>query len=148
MKVENWCPRSIRILDVAMADRPLSEQLLELQSWLRQLESTNELPAWTHVLIGEDRNVDWTLRPGRLAASALLDPTLFELRWNELIAEGRSDWINVSAQGVWKDALIVLVEAPRFGDVGRYAPDQISVNFSGPYLQSGGDLSAYLLITE
>ena len=147
MEVENWCPLN-QNLGVAMADHPLSEQLLELQGWLRQLESTNELPAWTHVLIGEARNVDWTFLPGTLAASALLDATSFELRWNELIAEGRSSWINLSAQGVWKDALIVLVEAPRFDDVGRYAPNQISVNFSGPYMQSGGDLSRYLLITE
>jgi hypothetical protein len=81
-----------------------------------------------------------------LARASLLSPPEFESRWRQIVANGRRDWVNLSAHGVSQDALVVLVEAPAHGEKGSYSPDQISVNFSGPPLNSGWELSRHLTI--
>lgn len=81
-----------------------------------------------------------------IARTALVTPAEFEMRWLEIVTDGRRDWINLSAHGVWGDALVVLVEAPTHGVKGSHLPDQISINFSGPPVVPGWDLSRHLLI--
>ena len=68
----------------------------------------------------------------------------FEPRWNELVIACRGSWINLSAYGVLGDSLVVLVEVPNHGN-GPFAPELISVNFSGPP-GSRWDISHHLLI--
>jgi hypothetical protein len=135
---------------VATADRPLAQQLQELETWLRTLEVSKgeERKAWSKVLLAEEHQIQRRLPgPACLPSSALKTPSEFERRWQELIAEGRRDWINLSAYGVWQDALIVIAEPPAHGPTGSYAPEQISVNFSGPSTSSGWELGRELSIT-
>jgi hypothetical protein len=101
-------------------------------------------------LLAEDSQVTWTKptegQRATLASASLLSPAEFESRWRQIVADGRRDWVNLSAHGVWQDALVVLVEAPARGAKGSYPPDRISVNFSGPPIVSGWDLSRHLTI--
>lgn len=135
---------------MSKADQPLMQQLQELQAWLRTLDHVGQVPSWSHVLLAEDIEVPWTTasdhRP-TLSRQSLRTPSEFEVRWLQLVEEGRLSWINLSAQGIWEDALIVLVELSRHGIKGRFRPEQISVNFSGPSSTSGWELSRHLLIT-
>ena len=136
---------------MAKADQPLIQQLEELQAWLQTLDPARygRAPSWSHVLLAEDSDVPWTTagdtRP-TLSRQSLRTPTEFGSRWLELVAEGRRDWINLSAHGVWKDSLVVLIEAPRHGVKGSFRPEQIFVVFSGPPIEAGWDLSRHLLI--
>jgi hypothetical protein len=71
-----------------------------------------------------------------LRVEDLMTATAFEARWREAVDLGLAGWINLSAQGVWGDALVVLLEPPSRGEPHSHMPDQISVNFSGPNLGS------------
>jgi hypothetical protein len=136
---------------MAKADRPLAEQLDELQAWLRALTpgGPDIAPGWSRVLLADINDVDRSsTQPPALASGRLLSPADFEPRWLELVGQGRRSWINLSAYGVWRDALVVVVEPPAHGAEGSYSPDQISVNFSGPPIQAGWDLASHLAIID
>jgi hypothetical protein len=120
---------------MATAEQPLGELLTELQQWLNTLESAASAPSWTSVLIAEETNVDRSRAketPPTLRRDDLSTPAAFERRWSEIVDLGMTDWINLSAQGVWDDALVVFVEPPIRGEPHSHSPERISVNFSGP----------------
>src|SRR5690349_4254340 len=52
---------------MAKADRPLAEQLDELQAWLRTLTGRypGDVPTWSRILLGEVSDIDWS-SPNRL----------------------------------------------------------------------------------
>lgn len=124
----------------------------ELQAWLRTTAAgiPGDVPSWSRVLLAVVSQVDGSSlnRLPTLASSRLFTPVAFERRWLELVGQGRHDWINLSAYGVWREILVVVVEPPTRGPEGGFAPDQISVMFSGPPLQSGWDLSSHLAIID
>jgi len=120
---------------VSRADAPLNAQLEELEAWLRGLPAAAGARQWSRVLLAEGGLVNWQPDGGKLPQlrrDALRSPQQFEPRWTELVEQGRGSWINLSAWGVWEDALVVLAETPTSGESGRFAPPEISVNFSGP----------------
>jgi hypothetical protein len=125
------------------ADRRLDELLAELQSWLLTLESAPKAPTWSRVLLSEESKVDRSgarsSRPG-LRTGDLKTPAEFAPRWQELVDQGLRDWINLSAMGVWKDALVVVAEPPVRGEPHSHTPDRIHVMFSGP--SHNGDWTA------
>jgi len=136
---------------LANADKPLTQQIQELQAWLHTLDlaQSGEAPGWSQVLLTDDSEISSINAEGHcrtLNSRSLRTPIEFEARWLELIAEGRRDWINLSAYGVWRNALVVVVEAPRHGVKGSYRPEQISVNFSSPPFGSDWQLSRHLVI--
>ena len=120
---------------MGLADRPLDEQLDELQAWLRTLPSSAAAPPWTRVLLSEQSKVEWmgedASRPS-LSSDELKTPIEFEPRWQEMVDLGLTCWIDLSAQGVWQDALIVLARPPTRGDLLSHPANRISLNFSGP----------------
>jgi hypothetical protein len=96
-------------------------------------------------LLTDDSEITWTSRT--LNSQSLRTPAEFEGRWLELVAEGLRDWINLSAYGVWRDTLVLVVEFPRHGVKGSYKPEEMFVMFSSPPSASGWDLSRHLVIT-
>jgi hypothetical protein len=124
---------------MGLADRPLDEQLDELQAMLLSLPRTAAAPPWRRILLSEESKVErigkGASRPS-LPSDELKTPTEFEPRWQEMVDLGRGRWINLSAQGVWRDALIVLAEPPTRGDLHSHPANRISVNFSGPNVGS------------
>jgi hypothetical protein len=124
---------------MGLAVRPLGEQLDELQAWLRTLPSSAAAPLWSRILLSEESKVErigeGASRPS-LPIDELKTPTEFEPRWQEMVDLGLTSWINLSAQGVWRDALIVLAEPPTRGDLHSHPAIRISVNFSGPKVGS------------
>lgn len=129
------------------ASEPLMTLLDGLEVWLRANAARPREPEWTRILIADDADVTRVGdRKPSLDRAALQTPRAFEPRWRQLVNRGLRDWINLSAVGVSEDALVVLAEAPSYGEPGSHTPDRISVNFSGPELSSGWRVDAVMTI--
>jgi hypothetical protein len=59
-------------------------------------------------------------------------PEDFELRWAIIVSTDARDWINVHAEGVRDETLIVSVEWIASDDFDHRRERPVSINFSGP----------------
>lgn len=92
----------------------------------------NWLP-WSQVLFLESTSfIDGNV--SKVPRSALIPAREYAERFNELLDKGYS-WINMSALGVWKGSLIVVIELPSYDN--NVPRDKVSVNFSGPVIIDG-----------
>jgi hypothetical protein len=133
---------------MGLADRPLDEQLDELQAWvLTKLPSSATAPPWSRILLSEESKVvrtkEGSSRPS-LPSDELKTPIEFEPRWQEMVDLGLTCWIDLSAQGVWQDALIVLAGPPTRGDLLSHPANSISVNFSSHIVGSDWRVERHL----
>jgi hypothetical protein len=102
------------------------DEVRALESWVRSHHSDLEL-RWSSVLILERDDTkhpfDWVAGPG------VSDVEGYEARFQEILESATRGWVNLSAETITDDALVVLIEW--FSDpAGARVTFPVSVNFS------------------
>ena len=109
----------------------------DLEKHLNQLiSSMNEWGApssWSRVLFIEDTSIAHGT-PSLIPRNSLILMADYTARFDSHLDAGHS-WINMNAAGILDDALLVIIELPRYkNNVPR---DKVSVNFSGAAIVNG-----------
>jgi hypothetical protein len=109
----------------------------DLEKHLNQLISiTKEWGApssWSRALFVEDTSIAHGIPP-LIPRSSLIPMADYEAGFDSHLDAGHS-WINMNAAGILDDALLVIIELPKYkNNVPR---DKVSVNFSGAATVNG-----------
>jgi hypothetical protein len=89
--------------------------------------------SWSRVFFVEDTSIVHGM-PSLIPRNALIPMADYETRFDSHLDAGHS-WINMNAAGILDDALLVIIELPRYkNSVPR---DKVSVNFSGAAMLNG-----------
>jgi hypothetical protein len=108
----------------------LDDHLQRLTDWF-QARGPESL-TWSEILL-----FDGFPAQRRLSRGSLYTPAEFSPRFDEYLSRGYS-WLNLSAAGVWNDALLVFVEHPNEGSMTLAGHPQLtSINYSGPIIIDG-----------
>ena len=82
---------------------------------------------WSRVVFVEDTSIVHGM-PSLILRNSLIPMADYAARFDSYLDAGHS-WINMNAAGILDDALLVIIELPRYkNNVPR---DKVSVNFSG-----------------
>jgi hypothetical protein len=108
----------------------------DLEKHLNQLISLVKgwgAPSWSRVLFVEDTSIAHGM-PSLIPRKSLISVADYEARFDSHLDAGHS-WINLNAGGILDDALLVIIELPRYkNNVPR---DKVSVNYSGAAMVNG-----------
>ena len=108
----------------------LERHLNQLISFMKKWGAPS---SWSRVLFVEDTSIVHGM-PSLIPRSALFLMADYETRFDSHLDAGHS-WINMNAAGILNNALLVIIELPRYkNNVPR---DKVSVNFSGAALVNG-----------
>ena len=89
--------------------------------------------SWSRVLFVEDISIVHGM-PSFIPRNSLIPMADYETRFDSHLDAGHS-WINMNAAGILDDALLVIIELPRYkNNVPR---DKVSANFSGAAMVDG-----------
>lgn len=90
-------------------------------------------PKWEGILLVEDSEVRHE-ETKYIPRNAIKTPEEFSQRFEEILGKGY-DWINLVANGVLGNNLLVSIELPS-RTIGA-SIDEVTVNLSGPYFENG-----------
>ncbi len=108
--------------------RPLSEHVRELLAFCERV--AGPVPPFDTTLFLEMNGTAARIDAGwRVARDALFTTTEFAPRFDRLLLAGYA-WVNLSAYGIWQEALVIGVERPR--EATGVPAGLTSVNYSGP----------------
>lgn len=102
---------------------------------MRWVTERYDLPSWSTIVVVERPAPEWRpeheVRPVSAAE--------FDERFEQILALGHRDWVNVGFAGIDGQALVVAVEyfTEPLPDGFHFRRDQISINLSGPERRQG-----------
>lgn len=107
-------------------ERHLNQLILFMKEWGAPL-------SWSRVLFVEDTSITHGM-PTLIPRNALIPMEAYATRFESHLDAGHS-WINLSAAGIIDNALLVVIELPKYrNDVPR---EKVLVNFSGAVMING-----------
>jgi hypothetical protein len=89
--------------------------------------------SWSRVLFVEDTSIARGM-PSLIPRHSLIPMADYAVRFDSHLGAGHS-WINMNAAGILGDALLVVIELPRY--INNVPREKTSVNFSGPAILDG-----------
>ncbi len=89
--------------------------------------------SWSRVLFVEDTSIVHGM-PSLIPRNSLIPMADYAARFDSHLDAGHS-WINMNAAGILDDALLIIIELPRYKN--NIPRDKVSVNFSGAAMVNG-----------